>query len=287
MGVLAACGASKRTVTPGIRDRAHALEEASHETSLSGDLGRAAVLQQRAVEAYRSIDDVESVAGGLNRLGNLRQRAQDSAGARSAYLEAADLAHQTGATAEEAAAENNLGTLAEDAGDVATARSRYARALALAREGEEPAVEAAVRNNLGLVALAAGDTVEAESQFEAALAIDRDVGDRAGEATRLRNLGSMHHRAGRDREALEAFEEAHAIDRSREDVPAIALDLVALSEARASSNPARAVSERRRAQDIHRFLGREERVASDAARISAWCALLGQDRPAECEPRSR
>lgn len=282
---LAACSASKRTVTPGIRDRAHTLEEASHETSLSGDLTRAALLQERAVAAYRSIDDVEAVAGGLNRLGNLRQRAGDRAGANAAYTEAAELARREGATAEEAAAENNLGTLAESAGDIDRARRHYETALSLAREADAPGVEAAARNNLGLVALASGDLTEAESQFEAALSIDRDEEDRAGEATRLRNLGSMHRRAGDDGAALLALEEAHALDRAREDVPAIALDLVAMSEARASTDLARAVSERRRAQDIHQFLGLDDRAAGDEERISVWCARLGGGRPSECDPR--
>lgn len=279
------CGTSRRTVTPGIRDRAHTLEEASHETSLSGDLERAALLEQRAIDAYRSIDDVEAVAGGLNRLGNLRQRAGDIAGARQAYGEAAALARQTGADAQEAAAENNLGTLSEAAGQIEAARTHYATALLLAQESEATSVEAAVRNNLGLLALADGNLESAERDFEAALAIDRSDEDRAGEATRLRNLGSLHRRAGDTAAALEAFERAHAIDREREDVPAIALDLVALSEARVGSDPARAVSERRRAQEIHRFLEDDAAVAVDERRISGWCAGLGASRPSECDGR--
>ncbi|MEO2005206.1 MAG: VirB8/TrbF family protein, partial [Candidatus Poribacteria bacterium] len=68
------------------------ITDGSHETALRGDIERAALLEQRAVDAYRSIDDVEAVAGGLNRLGNLLQRAGDAPGAHRAYLEAAALA---------------------------------------------------------------------------------------------------------------------------------------------------------------------------------------------------
>lgn len=284
---LAGCGASKRAVTPGIRDRAHTLEEASHETSLSGDLERAALLEARAVDAYRSIDDVAAVAGALNRLGNLQQRAGDVAAAGRAYGEAATLSRQSGAIAEQAAAENNLGTIDEEAGRFDSARGHYAEALSLAREAEAPAVEAAALNNLGLLALRDGDLADAQGRFEAALAIDRSEDDRAGEATRLRNLGSLHLRAGDDEAALEALEQAHRIDREREDVPAIARDLVALSEARASEDPARAVSERRRAQDIHAFLKDELAAEADERRIASWCAHLAGVRPEDCSRRTR
>ncbi len=281
------CASARRTVTPGIRDRAHALEEASHETSLSGDLSRAAILEQRAVDAYRSIDDVEAVAGGLNRLGNLRQRAGDRTAARRAYLEAAELARASGSLAQEAAAENNLGTLSEDAGDAGAASARYTSALSLARESDAASVEAAALNNLGLLALAAGDLSGAKADFEAALEIDRSEEDRAGEATRWRNLGSMHRRAGDTAGAIEAYERAHQIDREREDVPAIALDLVAISEARAEAglDLSRAVSERRRAQEIHRFLKDDGAVRHDGRRIATWCSELGAAAPPDCVPR--
>lgn len=284
VSVALACGGARRPVTPGIRDRAHTLEEASHETALRGDLARAATLEQRAVDAYRSIDDTEAVAAALNRLGNLRQRAGDAAAARSAYLEAAELARVTGAEAAEAASENNLGTLAEDAGNATLARGHYEAALSLGRRADAAGVEAAALNNLGLLALEAGNLVDAEDRFEAALSIDRSEEDRAGEATRLRNLGALHRRAGDPAAALASFEEAHAIDRAREDVPAIALDLVAISEARAAGGGdlVRALSERRRAQDIHGVLGRTGAAERDAERIRSWCARLGAGAPPDC-----
>jgi len=278
------CGSARRSVSPGIRGRADALEEVSHETSLGGDLERAIALEQRAVDAYRSIDDVDAVAGGLNRLGNLHQRAGDVGAARRAYVEAAHLARLGGARAEEAAAENNLGTVAESAGDVSRARAHYEAALSLARECGAASVEAAALSNLGLLALAAGDPNQARDRFEAALSIDRSEEDRAGEAARLRNLGSLHHQAGDFAAALDSFEQAHAIDREREDVPSIAVDLVALSEARAASGGdlTRAVGERRRAEEVHGFLGAEEAVRRDRDRISAWCARLAPAVPPDC-----
>lgn len=285
------CSSSPRVVTPGIRDRAHTLEESSHESALAGQLSRAIALEERAVDAYRSIDDVAAVAAALNRLGNLQQRSGQLAAAAASYREARARATEAGERVEEAAAENNLGTLAEARGDTALARERYERALAVAREAAGPGIEAAALNNLGLLALADGRLDQAEARFQAALAIDRDTEDRAGEATRLRNLGSVHYRRGAPSEALVSLQAAHAMDRAREDVPAIGLDLVAISEVRASSGTdgdlSRAVSERKRAQDIHRFLQDETAVRRDADRIAGWCRRLGSDSPAECRPGSQ
>ncbi|MBM4268437.1 MAG: tetratricopeptide repeat protein [Deltaproteobacteria bacterium] len=282
---LAACSSSaRRDANPGIGARARTLEAASMENALRGDLTRAASLQERAVAAYRSIDDVAGVAAGLNRLGNLQQSAEDRAAAERSYGEARDLARLGGASGEEAAAENNLGTLVEEGGDTQKAREHYEAALRLAHAGSARSVEAAAENNLGLLALAAGDLADAQRRFDAALAIDREIGDRAGEATRLRNLGALHRRKGSSTEAIRHLEQAHEIDRKREDVAAIALDLVSLSEVRAESRGdlARAVDERRRARDIHRLLGDREAAEHDEAVIEAWCGQLGSSAPLAC-----
>lgn len=278
------CSSSPRVVKPGIRDRAHSLEESSHEAALGGDLKRATELERRALAAYRSIDDLEAVAAALNRLGNLQQRRGDAAEAAVSYREARERATEADAPGEEAAAENNLGTLAESAGDRTAARAHYQRSLELARRAGDHAVTAAAENNLGLMDLSENQLDAARARFESALEIDRESANRQGEATRLRNVGALHHRRGAFDEALRALQQAHAIDRDREDVPAIALDLVALSEVRAGSGGdlARAVSERRRAQDIHELLGDEASVRTDQERIRAWCERLGGSAPAEC-----
>jgi hypothetical protein len=65
---------------------------------------------------------------------------------------------------------------------------------------------------------------------------------------------------------------AHALDRDREDVPAIALDLVALSRARAGSGDLEGRGLRSPPRlEIHRLLGLDHEVDHDRAAIARWC----------------
>lgn len=69
-------------------------------------------------------------------------------------------------------------------------------------------------------------------------------------------------------------------------MPAIALDLIGLSEVRArAGDAAGAVADRRRAREIHRQLGLDERVQGDDAAIAAWCA--GLTASLDCELAER
>lgn len=273
----AACSAAKPTSLLGIRSDAAALEQTSLEYALRGDLPRALAIEEQALLAYRSVDDTAAITGALNRVGNLRQRTGDRAGARAAYLEAQSLAAVTGNGAEEAAARSNLGTLDEEAGDLASADAQYQAAHALARAAGAKATLATILNNQALLARRQGDAEHAIALLREALEIDRDAGNEAGIANRLRNLGAVQAAAGHRREAIASLEEALEVDRRRENVPEIALDLVTLSEVNALDPATRAVaiSQRRRAADIHRLLGRDELLARDEAAIAGWCAGLG------------
>jgi tetratricopeptide (TPR) repeat protein len=273
---LLACSAAKPSSTPGIRSDAATLEESSLEYALRGDLERARVIQERALVAYRSVDDTAAMAGALNRVGNLRQRSGDPDGARQAYAEAQNLARLTGDAAEEAAATSNLGTLAEEAGDLATADVLYRQAAALAQSAGADATRATVLNNQALLARRRGDPAAAIELLRAALDLDRAQGNEAGEANRLRNLGAVYAAVGRRAEALDALARALDIDRRRENVPEIALDLVLASEvhARETTGLGVAISQRRRAAEIHRLLDRQQAVAADETAIAGWCAAL-------------
>lgn len=284
--VASACSATKKDSLLGIRGDAAELEQSSLEYALRGDLTRALALEEQALVAYRSVDDTEAITGALNRVGNLRQRTGDPAGARAAYLEAQSLAALTGNRAEEAAARSNLGTLDEEAGNLASADAQYAAARALAEGAGADATLATILNNQALLARRQGDAARAVDLLQAALAIDRKRGNDAGVANRLRNLGAIEAARGRSAEAVAALSEALEIDRRRENIPEIALDLVTLSEVHAR-NPATlalAVSQRRRAAEIHRLLGRNDAVARDEAAIASWCATLSAKggAPVDC-----
>jgi len=272
------CAATKDPSLLGIRSDAASLEQSSLEYALRGDLRRALVLEEQALLAYRSVDDTDAITGALNRVGNLRQRTGDPDGARLAYLEAQSLASVTGNAAEEAAARSNLGTLAEEAGDLATADAEYRAARSLAASAEADATLATILNNQALLARTQGDPAGAIELLQAALKIDRERGNDAGAASRLRNLGTVHAAAGRNADALASLAEALEIDRKRENVPEIALDLTLLSEvnARASATLPLAVSQRRRAAEINRLLGRDQALARDEASIAVWCRELEQ-----------
>lgn len=283
-----ACSAAKSPSLLGIRSDAATLEQSSLEYALRGDLRRALALEEQALAAYRSVDDTDAITGALNRVGNLRQRTGDPDGARLAYLEAQSLASVTSNGAEEAAALSNLGTLAEEAGDLAGADAQYRAARALAERSGADATLATILNNQALLARAQGNPQGAIELLRAALEIDRDRGNEAGAASRLRNLGAVYAALGRQAEALAAIDEALAIDRMRENVPEIALDLTLASEvnARDAATLPLAVSQRRRAAEIHRLLGRDATVARDEAAIAGWCDRLrdagGARIPIEC-----
>ncbi len=278
---LLGCSATQKERALGIRSDAATLEQSSLEYALRGDLERARELEERALLAYRSVDDTEAMTGALNRVGNLRQRTGDPEGARLAYLEAQNLARLTGDAAEEAAATSNLGTLAEEAGDLDAAEALYRSVSALAESAGAYATLATVLNNQALLARRRGDAARAIELLEAALELDRAQRNEAGEANRLRNLGTTYASLGRHAEAIEALEGALAIDRRRENVPEIALDLVLSSEvhARAGNGLGMAISQRRRAAEIHRLLGRHEAVAADEAAIASWCEALRATDP--------
>jgi tetratricopeptide (TPR) repeat protein len=275
--LVAACSATKDPSLIGIRSDAASLEQTSLEYALRGDLPRALLIEEQALRSYRSVDDTAAITGALNRVGNLRQRTGDRDGARAAYLEAQSLAAVTGNGAEEAAARSNLGTLDEEAGDLASADAQYQSAHALAQAAGAKATLATILNNQALLAKRQGNLERAIALLRDALEIDRDSGNDAGVANRLRNLGAVQAAAGYRKEAIASLEEALAIDRRRENVPEIALDLVTLSEVNAldPSTLAAAVSQRRRAADIHRLLGRDDQVARDEAAIAGWCAGIG------------
>lgn len=275
--LCAACAATQNPSLLGIRSDAASLEQTSLEYALRGDLPRALAIEEQALLAYRSVDDTAAVTGALNRVGNLRQRTGDRSGARAAYLEAQSLAAVTGNRAEEAAARSNLGTLDEESGDLAAADAQYQAAHALARAAGAKATLATILNNQALLARRQGDSERAIALLREALEIDRDAGNEAGVANRLRNLGAVQAAAGHRKEALASLEEALDLDRRRENVPEIALDLVTLSEVNAldPATLAVAVSQRRRAAEIHRLLGRDELVGRDEAAIAGWCAGLG------------
>jgi len=280
-----------RPQPPPIRATAQDLEEASEENDLRGNSELARQLEERAIVYYRSVDDTLALARALNRLGNLLVRSGDREGARAAYLEAQNVAHASGHRAEEAAAESNLGALLESGGDLDGAEAQYAAAAELASAAGDQAVLATVLNNQGILARKRGQPDQARELFERALVLDRSSGNRAGEATHLRNLGALEDATGRGAEAVAALEQALAIDRTRESVSAIALDLVALSEARArSDNLETAVNERRRARDIHVILHRPDEIARDDAAIDGWCAGIlaqGRARPLDCAASER
>lgn len=284
-GVLlwAGCSATRDKSLLGIRSDAASLEQTSLEYALRGDLPRALAIEEQALLAYRSVDDTAAITGALNRVGNLRQRTGDRAGARAAYLEAQSLAAVTGNGAEEAAARSNLGTLDEEAGDLESADAQYQAARALAQSAKANATLATILNNQALLARRQGDAERAIALLEQALEIDRDAGNEAGVANRLRNLGAVQAAAGHRTDAVRSLEEALEIDRRRENVPEIALDLVTLSEINALDRQtlAIAVSQRGRAADIHRLLGRDDEVARDHTAIASWCAALGVARTGE------
>ena len=69
-----ACSATRPTALPGIARDAAALEQASLEALLAGNLGESLLLEEEALRSWRRIDAASHVAAALNRTRSLRIR---------------------------------------------------------------------------------------------------------------------------------------------------------------------------------------------------------------------
>jgi DNA-binding SARP family transcriptional activator/Tfp pilus assembly protein PilF len=129
------------------------------------------------------------------------------------YLQALEVARDTGDRTIEARALNNIGLVDEHLGRYEEALGRFGQAAQVAAEvGDRPG-QARALDNLGNVTEYLGRYDEALAHKQNALAIAREIGDLVGEASSLNNIGNVYERLADHRTALAHYRQALAIGR--------------------------------------------------------------------------
>ncbi|MCB0157978.1 MAG: tetratricopeptide repeat protein [Caldilineaceae bacterium] len=150
----------------------------------------------RARQAAASTADRTAEARCLARLGMIRWRQGDYAGAATHYHAALEILQGAADHAAEADTRYGLGLVHRQQGQYAAAASEFDRCLDLYRaQGNRPA-EAKTLIALGHVAHYRHELDGAMDAYEAALAIYRETGDRAGVAHSLLSLGQVARSQG-------------------------------------------------------------------------------------------
>lgn len=246
-----------------------ALRSASHLHQLTGNMGEAGALLDRAIEAYRKQGDQAGLASGLIRAGVFHAQ-------RGELRRTVDFFEQSLAIHEELGDDYatsitllNLGVAYSDLYDYPASRAYLERALVMKRrvedtyglvlatsslaflavyegrlEDADPLIEEALAGcaELGLLAERSyvlitagwlarerGAFAAARTTFEEALSIAREIDDRVGESHALAHLGFLSHLQGDRGAALERYARALPIQYELESAVTVLGSLFALA----------------------------------------------------------
>lgn len=193
--------------------------------SLRRDLIAATLLREEgrfdeAIAAFRVVaSDAESLGQRAAALGAMREaayvmsQAGDNAGAIDQLDSILGPLQELGDPRELASAMDVLSVANQRAGNLAVAQDLAERALRAYLDADDHSGEAAVRNNLGMMLARSGRPADAQEQWEKAAELFEQGGDRRGKAMSLGNLAVLYARAGRIDAAREANESALGIFR--------------------------------------------------------------------------
>ncbi|GAB4578069.1 MAG: BTAD domain-containing putative transcriptional regulator [Anaerolineales bacterium] len=176
-----------------------------------GDYPSSRTYFERAVTAYRNIQDDIGAAMVLNNLGNLTQAMNDFDSAQAYYLECTRLFSAHDHTHGAATALSNAGKLALKRGDWPAARRLLEESLTLKRQMNDLRGVAVSLSGLGDLALSEGNLPLAREQLNEALKLAHEAGDVQLVLTILGGLGEWLWKAGEPEKAqhLLAYAKAH------------------------------------------------------------------------------
>jgi predicted ATPase len=160
--------------------RARALRGAANLARLRGELERARMLGEAAVELYESVDDRAGTARALNDLGIGMVVAGDLEQARPLFERARTLAIGAGDTRYVAISIGNLGELALDQGDYPRCIELCQESARLSREFGDASHEAANLHTLALAAFRLGEVERARAMLRESLECSATVGSLFG-----------------------------------------------------------------------------------------------------------
>jgi tetratricopeptide (TPR) repeat protein len=184
---------------PAMPQMRHAAEpQSAYSTDLAPDaLGaRLELLEERRMELERAGPEARPrLAQVLKEIGDLYAALPEYDERQNAVLPlrcAAEILHEAGQKAEEAAALEQLGDVCYWIDDYPQATQRYEAALPIYREIGARLGEANCIKSLGDVHVQLAEYALARQRYEAALPIYREIGDRLGEANCIKSLGDVH-----------------------------------------------------------------------------------------------
>jgi diguanylate cyclase (GGDEF)-like protein len=149
-----------------------------------------------ALDAARSVSDVEREAAALRTIGYVYDDLGDYAAALDHHLQALALDEARGDDAARAATLRTIGIVYSKSGDAAQGLEFDRQSLELARRAGEPESVAKTLNNIGIDCKNLGRLDDAQTALEEALAIFRQISHTGGQAGALTNLGLVHARRG-------------------------------------------------------------------------------------------
>jgi CHAT domain-containing protein/Tfp pilus assembly protein PilF len=169
---------------------------------------------ERALTAWRALNEVASEQDTLTDLAGTYQLLRDNPNARRYYSTALTSFRATGNRRRESLTLNNLGLIDNDYGEYQSALDHFNQALTLFRQQKSRGNEATTLASIGLVHSRLGQPEKALDFYTQALTVYRELGIRNGEAIALHGLGQIHTTLRDYQKALDYYTQALPLFRS-------------------------------------------------------------------------
>ncbi|GAA4238415.1 BTAD domain-containing putative transcriptional regulator [Actinomadura meridiana] len=241
-----------------------------------GHWPEAVAVHERAVAAWRTLNDNEGAAYALNDLSNILLR-------EGRFEEAHQTANEGLSTARDAAVRGAVATLLDQLGlihwqrsDFDVAVGYYEQALEIRRSTDDLQGEAEVQHHLAMVLFHLGRYDEAKERSRTALSLYVATGNRKGRQMTLNNLGDMDLQLGRDTSALKHYEEAGEVMEMSRQHRAVWLNNVATARMKVGRTDD-GMQQYREALSIYRTIGDRRGEAACLNNIGRLYAATGRE----------
>jgi non-specific serine/threonine protein kinase len=194
-----------------------------------GDMPKALVYHEEALDLYQELGDQTGVAFALNNLGCQADRQGAYEQANGYFAEALDLYRELGDSRGMTMVLNNLGNTTRDQGDPQRAADIYEQALVLARQSKDKLLIAFLLSNLGELAHDQGEDARAIADFEEALPLLQELGAKHTSFLIKRILGDIARTRGDLVQAAGHFHESLKLSRELADMHSLAQSLTGLA----------------------------------------------------------
>jgi len=183
---------------------------------VAGDLRAGVTCYDGAIEGFRKVGELPSLAVALANAGRARDVLGEPDRALDSYRKALEVRRATGDRRGEAQVLNNLAVLHSNPGEWGTTLTYHRQALEVFDELEDRRWQTRTLHNLGYAYLVLGDLPRARSHLERALPLRRELEDPRGETLALILVGRDLGELGQETEALTPLRQGLALARELE-----------------------------------------------------------------------